>query len=164
MGNPTSFRYLPPNRFLKSIAVRYPDQPDRLFFPHQYRQLLRLMQHRSPANRDWATFFIALSGHSGPEVDDAMLRAAHDPDADVRAEAILGLARRQRGSAFPLVRKNLAERPVMELSVKAAGYLAKRQLLPQLKRIRRFWSLDPAYLDAAIRACANGGKDDFNFD
>ncbi len=122
------------------------------------------MSGPDPTNRDWATFYIALSVHNSPAITKKLLTNARDSHRDTSAEAVLGLARRHHREACNLVKKRLSAKRVATLDVKAAGYVASRTLLKPLKRIQKWWSVDCDYLEAAIRACTNGGRDDYDFD
>ncbi len=150
---------MPQNYFLRRLTK------NRSYYtPFELNRLLELMDDANPTNRDWATFYVALSVHNSRAITANLLNNAHDSFRDVAAEAILGLARRQHPDACRLVKRRLSDSSIGILDVKAAGYVASQSLLRPLKRIEKWWDLDRVFLAAAIRACSNGGSDDYNFD
>jgi hypothetical protein len=122
------------------------------------------MADANPKNRDWATFYVALSVHNSAKITRKLLKNVFDDDRDTSAEAILGLARRNHPDACKLVKFRLSAKKIGILDIKAAGYVANINLLKPLKRIQKWWDVDRDYLAAAIRACENGGRDAYNFD
>lgn len=152
--------YKPRSYFLRRLRQRR-----GYFFPRELELLVSLMTDPHPSNRDWATFYVALSSHNSSEITALLLRNAADSHRDTSAEATLGLARRQHAKAYELVSKRLSnEKKIGLLDIKAAGYVASRGLLKKLERVQVWWDTDCPYLRAAIKACENGGRDDYNFD
>jgi hypothetical protein len=85
------------------------------------------------ANRDWAAFLLAQSPADGPPVRAALLRAAGDASLQVRGEALLGLARRDRVAALPHVQAALTLDEVSVSLLQAAGLCAHPSLIPDLE-------------------------------
>jgi hypothetical protein len=151
--------YRPPSYFLRRLTSRRD-----WYTPCELNRLLQLMTDANPRNRDWATFYVALSVHNSTAITRELVKNAIDTHRGTSAEAILGLARRHHRSACNLVKSRLSSKEIGVLDVKAAGYVANRTLIRPLKRIEKWWDVDRDYLTAAIRACGNGGRDDYNFD
>lgn len=70
------------------------------YSPFELERLLELMDDHDDSNRDWATYFVALSEEYTGRVEQMLLHNATDFHQDVSAEAILGLARRRHPSAL----------------------------------------------------------------
>ncbi len=75
---------------------------------HNLRLLIGLTRDPEVANRDRATMLLSQQEVDTPEVRQALLLAAEDTDCDVRAEALEGLAERDKELARPLVERELA--------------------------------------------------------
>ncbi|WP_067678836.1 hypothetical protein [Tsuneonella dongtanensis] len=98
------------------------------------RRVIALMNDAQTANRDWATFILALAEVDGDEVRTALMAATKDVDAVVRGEALLGLAMRDRDLALPLVRRELEGDEWGSPTFEAAELLADPSLLGALRR------------------------------
>ena len=85
------------------------------------------------ANRDWATLLLAQEEIDTPEVRDALLRAAEDEHECVRAEAILGLAQRDKSLALPLLQRELRGEQVAMPVFEAAALVADGSLADDLR-------------------------------
>jgi HEAT repeat protein len=72
----------------------------------------------------WATFLLAQEEIDTPAVSDALMCAAEDDDDIVRAEAVLGLAKRDPLQALPHVQKALASNAVSVPMLEAAALCA----------------------------------------
>lgn len=85
------------------------------------------------------------------------MRAAHDEDEAVRAEAMLGLAHRDRELALPLVKRALAATSVMPSLLEAAALIAHLSLVEDLREFAQPSGDD--FLDQlairALTACEN---------
>jgi hypothetical protein len=147
-------RYEPPSAFLKSLI----DDDAPLTGPEgesHRRRLMTLMRDEHPANRDWATLLLAQQDLDTDEVRQALLSAAEDENEYVRAEAILGLAQRDRALALPLIRRELSHERVAVPLFEAAALVADPSLVDDL----RDFSVpsDDAFLDElaakALSAC-----------
>jgi hypothetical protein len=116
---------------------------------------MTLMRDEHPANRDWATLLLAQQDLDTDEVRQALLSAAEDENECVRAEAILGLAQRDRALALPLIRRELSHERVAVPLFEAAALVADPSLVDDL----RDFSVpsDDAFLDElaakALSAC-----------
>jgi hypothetical protein len=101
--------------------------------------------------RDWACYAL---GSRLSDVDSAMVRDAlaarlDDPDAHVRCEALLGLARRRDPRALPAIRTRLAGEHVRLTEIQAAGALGDPSLHVLVRAHLAGWSAD-----AVPRVCA----------
>ncbi|HWW25891.1 MAG TPA: HEAT repeat domain-containing protein [Caulobacter sp.] len=148
-------RYLPSSSFLQALINA--DEPlisgddaevDLL-------RLISLIDDDDPANRDWATLLLSQAEIDTPEVRAALLHAAEDESQCVRAEAILGLAQRDKALALPKLQRELsipcASLPIFE----AAALIARPSLVGDLSVFAEPSGdsfLDDAALEA-LRAC-----------
>lgn len=96
------------------------------------RLLIAFTRDPDVSNRDWATMTLAMQEIDTPEVREALLTATEDDDAAVRAEALLGLAQRDRESALPLVERELLRGQCAYGTFQAATLLAHPSLLDAL--------------------------------
>ncbi|MBI3946145.1 MAG: HEAT repeat domain-containing protein [Armatimonadetes bacterium] len=114
--------------------------------------------------RDWATFGLAQQTSADTQaIREALVRRLDDEDSDVRAEALIGLARRgERGIMDRLVRElsdpNLdpEEYGTWQL-LEAAEHMADPHLCPALLRLRERWTEGAWGLDHAMQACCAEG-------
>jgi hypothetical protein len=101
---------------------------------------------------------IAMQEIDTPEVRAALLAAAEDTDVVVRAEALQGLAQRDKELALPLVEEELLRDDWGYATFQAAEIIGHPSLLPGLRKWRRktgaSW-IDETIEDA-IRACETG--------
>ena len=122
---------------------------------HNLRLLIGFMRDGDVSNRDWATMTLAMQELDTPEVRDALLKATEDSDAVVRAEALEGLAIRDKELALPLVERELRAEECAYATFQAARLLAHPSLLDGL----RGWvdrggaSWIDAEINDAIAAC-----------
>ncbi len=147
-------RYEPPSAFLKSLI----EDDARLTgadADSNLSRLIVLMRGEHPANRDWATLLLAQQDIDTAEVREALLGAAEDENDYVRAEAILGLAQRDKAVALPLIRRELGHERVAIPLFEAAELLADPSLVDDLRDFAL--TSDDASLDElankALRAC-----------
>ena len=126
-------RYLPPSDFLKALID---DDAPLVGGDHAEANLAHLIEmtrDKNPANRDWATLLLAQQDFDTRLVRDALLGAAEDENEYVRAEAILGLAQRDKALALPLLQRELSgERVAMPL-FEAAALVADPSLANDLR-------------------------------
>jgi hypothetical protein len=122
------------------------------------RQLIAMTRDLDLSNRDWATMLLASEEADTPEIREALLSAAHDENDVVRAEALAGIAQRDRGLALPLALKELSGKRVTMAVFEAAALIADTALMELL----RPWTepsgdewLDRLALDA-LEACETG--------
>lgn len=141
-------RYQPASYFLR--AVRDNDAPlsGSQFGEENLRRLISFTHDMELSNREWATFLLAWTDINTPEVRDALLAAVKDDDEWVRAEAIFGLARRDRDMALPLIRKALGQQSVPEPIFEAAAIVAQVSLVEALRP--HLGPSDDEYLDGVI--------------
>ncbi len=130
--------------------------------PEAIACLARLCSDTDPDVRNWAAFGIgSLSEADSPLIREALLSLLDDPDAEIRGEALIGLAKRQDPCVkAPLVRE-LGAAFEGSWCLEAAELLADRDLLPLLEDLQsRLPGEDLAKfgndLRRAIEAC--GGK------
>ncbi len=110
--------------------------------------------------RNWATFALG----SQVDTDTSALRdalfdrailetGADDPSAEIRGEALLGLAvRKDRRVISPLLEELECE-SVGVLAVEAALAAADVRLYPALIALQEWWDLDTELLESAIASC-----------
>lgn len=151
--------YLPPSSLLRAIIAddAHADTSDAATL----QQLIDLTRDSDPANRDWATFLLSQEGGDTPILRAALLNAAHDEDAIVRAEAILGLASRDPALALPFVQEALRADSVALPILEAAALCADPSLIADL----HIWAepSDQPDLDRlaaeALNACELAGRE-----
>lgn len=130
--------------------------------PAAINALLRLAADTHDAVRDWATFCLgSLQSSDTPEIRAVLWKNLSDEDADVRGEALAGLAARGDARAVEYVLDHLnSECSVYELD--AAEKLATRRLLGPLQAIANGLSCHErdgywfSRLQNAIAACSAG--------
>ncbi|MEG3153277.1 HEAT repeat domain-containing protein [Sphingomonas sp. RB1R13] len=125
-------RYDPPSDFLKFLieddASLSGDDADA-----NLRRLISLTRDEHPANRDWATLILAQQDADTSKVRQALLTAADDENEYVRAEAILGLAQRDRASALPFLQRELGGDHLALPLFEAAALVADASLIENLR-------------------------------
>jgi HEAT repeat protein len=125
-------RYEPPSPFLQSLIAD--DAPLTGAEAEANRnRLMTLMRDEDAANRDWATLLLAQQDLDTHEVRQALLTAAEDENEYVRAEAILGLAQREKALALPLLRRELRHERVAVPLFEAAALVADPVLAEDLR-------------------------------
>lgn len=83
--------------------------------------LLKLIKDGDSDVRDWATFGLgSLSELDTPMIRSALTDALSDSDADVRQEALVGLARRRDAQILPQLLEQLQQPEVDVLTIEAA--------------------------------------------
>ncbi len=112
--------------------------------------------------RDFATTALAcelLASVRMPEINEALLRRVSDEDAEVRAEALLGLAfRKDRRIVEPLGRElsgQITDHYDMLLLLEAAAEIADPSLCPVLQKLKDR-GLKDEMLNPALAACRRG--------
>ena len=150
-----SERYEPPSNFLKALIADEVPLTGGTFADENLRHLIEMTRDNDLANRDWATTLLAQQEIDTPEVREALLNAAGDEDNVVRAEALLGLAQRDKALALPLVKAALLGDVACMPLFEAAETIADPSLVPFLNA----WTepsgdkfLDGCALDALV-AC-----------
>ncbi len=124
-------------------------------------RLIELTADTDDSNRDWATMLLVHSEIDTPEVRDALRRAADDPHAGTRCEALLGLVTREPDFALPRVAAMLEAEEICSETIEAAALLADPSLVPILEALTEAWADDDdrwfrKLLTEALRACRTG--------
>lgn len=118
-------------------------------------RLIEMTRDDDPANRDWATLLLAQQEIDGREIREALLEAADDENDCVRAEAILGLAQRDKAIALRLLQRELSAESVALPLFEAASIVAHPSLATDLRAFAEPSGDD--FLDGlvleALRAC-----------
>jgi len=101
--------------------------------PDATAALLKLARDRDDDVRDWATFGIGALR----DTDDEAIRAllwdnAHDPDRDVRGEAVVGLARRGDPRVIELLKERLNDGDCRGYELEAVQEMPRPELLGPL--------------------------------
>lgn len=129
--------------------------------PAAIEALMRLATDRDDDVRDWATFGLgAVSEADGEEIRALLWANAHDPNRDVRGEAVVGLARRSDTRVIELLKTRLLDDDCRVYELEAAEEMPRPELLEPLQRLRddveRLHDIDPTWhrhLLDAIDAC-----------
>jgi hypothetical protein len=151
-------RYEPTSDFLKAVIAEEVPLSGSAFADANMRQLIAMTRDLDVSNRDWATMLLASEDADTPEIREALLLAAHDENDVVRAEALAGIAQRDRGLALPLALKELSGEQVAMAVFEAAALIAD----PALVEVLRPWTepSDDEWLDRlacdALAACEKG--------
>jgi hypothetical protein len=152
-------RYEPPSEFLKAILDDQVPLTGSEFADTNLRRLIEMTRDEHPANRDWATFLLAADEDlDTPEIRNALLAAAEDESGIVRAEAILGLAERDKNLALPLLQRELAYESVWAPIFEAAKVVAAPSLADPLRNFAipsGSANIDELALEA-LTACETG--------
>jgi len=121
--------------------------------------LVMLSRDADRGVRDWATFCLGSQFESdSPTLRAALRERLTDSDAEIRGEALVGLARRHDTSIAPLVLRELEGEFHGAWAIEAAGLLADPQFLPALRDLcERLRGEDVVYFrgsaQSAIAAC-----------
>ena len=155
-----SERYEPPSEFLKAIIAEEATIGTVGHAAENLNRLIGMTCDEDPANRDWATMLLAQEEIDTEAVRSALLRAVRDDYDAVRAEALLGLAKRDPALALPYALEALeAERASMPV-FEAVELIADPALVPALQP----WLDDSenSYIDdrarLAMQACVRGAS------
>jgi HEAT repeat protein len=117
--------------------------------------LIELTRDRKAHVRDWATFALGVQIEMDtPEIRQALVERLSDEDADTRAEAMVGLARRGDRRVLPALREELTSGSVGTLAVEAAALIRESHLHPLLVALQRWWDVDEELLREAINTCS----------
>lgn len=153
-------RYEPASDFLKAIIAEEVPLSGSPMAEQNMQRLIGMTADNDTSNRDWATLLLALENDDTPEIRAALLAAAHDENDVVRAEAVLGIARRDAKLALPLVLNELTNRQASMAVFEAAALVADPALIDSL----RPWTEPSEYgwLDdlarEALAACKNASS------
>lgn len=127
-------------------------------FPAAIETLIELSNDQDEEIRDWATFGLGtLIDTDSEEIREALWTRVADTYCDVRAEAMMGLARRKDPRTAGLLLKELAEEDVDSMAIDAAEELGDRELVPALLKLKDRWPEnrheEEEWLDKAISSC-----------
>ena len=148
--------YLPSSDFLCSIANGQVPLSGNDFAEQNLTLLIALTRDDDVSNRDWATMLLAMQEIDTPAVRAALLFATGDTDSAVRAEALEGLAMRDKTLALPLIERELSGEECALGTFEAARLAADPSLLPRLRKWKSISALSPhilASISDAIAAC-----------
>ncbi|WPD23619.1 MAG: HEAT repeat domain-containing protein [Candidatus Electrothrix scaldis] len=122
--------------------------------------LMQLCKDEDYDVRNWAMFDLACqTDMDGPEIREALAAGLQDVEAEIRGEALVGLARRKDARAFPAIVKEWAAHDVSILSIEAAEELADPDLVPHLMNLQESleFTEDDQYfqdrIEDALMAC-----------
>ena len=153
-------RYEPASDFLKAIIAEEVPLSGSAFADANLGRLISLTQDRDLSNRDWATMLLASEEVDTPVIRDALLAALRDENDVVRAEALLGLARRDPVLALPFALEALSNDQACMAVFEAAELIADPALadalLPWTEPSDNEW-LDKLARDA-LAACERGSS------
>jgi len=151
--------YLPPSHFLRAAIDDVVPFAGNAFAEENLARLIAKTRDADVVNRDWATSLLAGLAIDRPDTREALIAAAHDEDASVRAEAIRGLARLDPSLALPLLRRELSGDEVTMPLLESAALAADPSLLALLRPFRL--AIGDAWLagllEKAIEACIDAG-------
>jgi len=104
--------------------------------PDATAALMRLARDRDDDVRDWATFGIGALRDTDDDAIRSLLWAnAHDPDRDVRGEAVVGLARRGDARVIDLLKERLADGDCRGYELEAVQEMPRPELLAPLQAL-----------------------------
>ena len=150
--------YRPESDFLEAVATEQVPLFGSDFADANFRRLIEMTRDQDRSNRDWATLLLSQQDIDTPQVRDALVIAAQDEDDVVRAEALLGLAQRDRSLALPFARIALMGDQACMAVFEAAAIIGD----PSLVDLLRPWTQpsEDAFLDQlareALDACEKG--------
>lgn len=141
--------YEPASDFLKMVAAEEAPLSGSFLAEENLQRLIAMTRDADLSNRDWATMLLAQEDIDTTEVRAALLNAVADEDEVVRAEALLGLARRDTALALPFALKALAAPSACVAVFEAAELIADPSLIDHL----RPWTLPSGndWLDQSAR-------------
>ena len=151
-------RYEPASDFLKAVIAEEVPLSGSAYADANMQQLIALTRDEDLSNRDWATMLLSSEEADTPAIRKALLSAANDENDVVSAEALVGIARRDRRAAVPLLQVVLSGERVSMPVFEAAALVAH----PALVEVLRQW-IKPSeneWLDRlareALTACESG--------
>lgn len=126
-------RYEPASDFLKAVIAEEVPLSGSDFADANMQRLISLTRDDDLSNRDWATMLLASQEADTPEIRKALLSAANDANDIVRAEALVGIAQRDRALALPLTLLALSGEQVSMAVFEAAALIADPALVDALR-------------------------------
>lgn len=150
--------YRPASDFLEAVAAEQVPLFGSDFADANLQRLIAMTRDADRSNRDWATFLLSQQDVDTQQVRDALTVSAQDEDDVVRAEAILGLAQRDKALALPFAKIALIGdygcMPLFEAAALIADPSLVEFLLPWVE------TSEDDYLDELAReamlACQHG--------
>jgi hypothetical protein len=126
------------------------------------RRVITLTTDDDVSNRDWATFILGNHDLDTPAIREALVARADDPDELVRAEAIRGLARKDRLLALPFIQRALGAASAMVDVFEAAAIVADASLVEPVRQFARNTNTDWTgdVVREALQACETGVPDE----
>ena len=104
--------------------------------PEATAALMALASDRNDDVRDWATFGIgALRDTDDEAIRGLLWTNAHDPDRDVRGEAVVGLARRGDPRVIDLLKERLNDGDCRGYELEAVQEMPRPELLAPLRML-----------------------------
>lgn len=125
--------YVPKSDFICMVVNEDAPLSESAAAEHNLWLLIALTRDADKSNRDWATMVLAQQDLDTPHVRNALLAATNDSDARVRAEALQGLAERDKEVALPLVEHELNQNECGYGTFQAARIIANPLLLDGLR-------------------------------
>ena len=125
--------YWPSSGFLCTVANDEVPLAGNAAGEQNLRLLMKFTRDPDVSNRDWATMLLSQQELDTPEVRQVLQRAAEDSDCHVRAEALEGLAERDKELATPLVERELRGDDCGYGTFEAARLIADPSLLSALR-------------------------------
>lgn len=105
--------------------------------PDSVSALIELSADSDEDVRNWATFGLgSMEGVDTPLLREALVRRLNDTNAEIRGEALVGLAQRKDPRVVEPLRRELAVEEVGILAVEAAESLGDPDMLPLLLSVR----------------------------
>jgi hypothetical protein len=126
-------RYEPVSDFLKAIIADKVPLSGSPTADHNLCRLIAMTRDDDCSNRDWATMLLAQEEADTPAIRTALLAAVEDDDDVVRAEALLGIARRDPQLALPYALKALSAESACMAVFEAATLIADPALVESLR-------------------------------
>jgi hypothetical protein len=126
-------RYEPASDFLKAILDEEAPLSGSPMADENMRHLIAMTRDNDLSNRDWATMLLSQEDADTPEIREALLAAVEDDDDVVRAEALLGIARRDTQLALPFALAALSGDQVSMAVFEAAEIIANPALVGSLR-------------------------------
>ena len=126
--------YRPESEFLQAVAAEEVPLFGSDFADVNLQRLIAMTRDDDRSNRDWATLLLSQQHIDTPQVREALIVAAQDVDDAVRAEALLGLAQRDRTIALPFARIELMSEYACTPVFEAVALIADQSLVALLQR------------------------------
>lgn len=150
--------YRPASEFLNAVISDEVPLTGGAFGESNLSRLIAMTRDPDRSNRDWAALLLSQQELDSPGIRAALLAATRDEDECVRAEALCGLAARDRAAALPLLHEALAADRVSAPVFEAAALVAHPSLVGPLSAFAE--PSDNDFIDGlvieALAACGKG--------